>query len=427
MKNQLNFPLAVIGLSLVSNVNASTLEESLLSACGFDINPILSNLDSVEGSAMLAREILIDGEVVPPDFCNDIGAGDAQAFNLMLKAMTPNQLGSTTRSAQLVGKSQGRAIHNRLQNLRDLAKQPDSQELGGVSSSLLVGGAASAEALLGQGVAVFGTAQFNNGDKEKTNLEESYDWSGNSLSLGGDYRLNNNLIIGGAISLSNNDTAFGSARGQMDSSSVALSTYGTYYTDKAYVDWNAGYGYFDYKTRRDVVFMTIDTSASGETNGDQWSFNVSGGTDFFVGDKTISPYFGVSYVDTTVDGYTETGAGSYNYAVDKQDTISKVSVLGVRVSQAKSYCWGVLSPSAHIEWQYEFNRDPSAINSAFDVDPTLGFNSSTDLPDRSYFNAGASVSMMLPGGRAGFVSISRVFKQQYINNTILNIGYRAEF
>ncbi len=415
--------LMLAGLLLSTQANANELDQLLIETCGFDVG--FPQDEQIYSEFAALREV--DGNIIPPDFCSDINGGDTQAFSLMLGAMTPNQLGSVARTSYEAGRSQGKAISHRLQNLRDMGPGAGNSDVSAIQLKQVAGGAASAEALLGQGIAVFGSIQMNNGDKDKTSLEESYDWSGTSLSVGGDYRLSHNLIVGGALGLSNNNTSFGSSRGSMDSTSLALSTYGTFYTDKSYFDWMAGYGYFDYKTRRDVVFMTVNTSASGDTNGNQWTFNVSGGTDFFIGDKTLSPYLGVSYVDTGIKSYTETGAGSYNYDINKQNSTSTLSTLGLRVSQAKSYCWGIFSPSAYAEWQYEFNRNSRSISSAFEVDPTVVFNVDTDLPDRSYFNTGVAVSAMLPGGRAGFVSISRVFGQQFIDNTVFNVGVRAEF
>ncbi|MFC1749890.1 autotransporter outer membrane beta-barrel domain-containing protein [Pseudomonadota bacterium] len=356
-----------------------------------------------------------------PDFCSEFVLGGTTSFAAALAAMSPDQLGAQAHYSNTISASQRKGIKTRLRKLR---VDNDRASSSGVRIS---GGAASAEALLGKGLAVFGTFQYNDGDRDKTSAEEAYDWSATSLSLGGDYRIKNNFIVGGIVGISNNDTSFASNRGSMDAESLSLAAYGSYYGAKGYLDWMLTYGDFDYTTSRHVLFLAVDTTTVGVSEGDQWGLNLSGGTDFFVGDKTVSPYLGFAYVDTSIDSYTEQGGGSYSYIVAGQDTISSVSNVGVRISQAKSYPWGVLSPSAHLEWLHEFRSDARTINSSFAIDPSLAFNSSTDDPDRSYFNVGVAVSATMPGGRSAFLSVSSVLKQQHVSNVVVSLGARAEF
>ena len=97
--------------------------------------------------------------------------------------------------------------------------------------------------------------------------------------------------------------------------------------------------------------------ASGDTDGMTLSGGLSGGYDFLVGGLTMSPNLGFFYIDATIDGFTETGAGGLNLIYDEQKFKSLTGNVGLRRTYAWNLPWGVLLPHLRADYVREFEDD----------------------------------------------------------------------
>ncbi|MCB1811747.1 MAG: autotransporter domain-containing protein [Candidatus Competibacteraceae bacterium] len=275
---------------------------------------------------------------------------------------------------------------------------------------------------------VFFSGRVVFGEQDDTAFESGYDFDTLGLLGGVDYRISDQFVLGGALGYLNTDSDFNNDGGQLDTTGWTAAVYGTYYfNNQWYIDGAMQYGWNDYDSQRNITFGSNDTAASGSTDGDQFAISLNAGADFFRDAWLLSPYLGLDYITASVDEFSESGGAGLALTVTTEDIDILTSKLGVRVSRSYSMSWGILSPTAFAEWAHEFKDDSREITSRFVADPSVPFTTSTDDPDRNYFNLGLGASATFTEGRSGFINYrGRFGDSDYQSNTI-EAGMRFEF
>ena len=105
--------------------------------------------------------------------------------------------------------------------------------------------------------------------------------------------------------------------GALDTDTWAISLYGSTYAAKNfYFDAIVNVAKADYGADRNITYVDgtglVNVDARGDTDGMTYSAGLSGGYDFLIGGLTLSPNLGLFYIDATIDGFSETGAGGLN-------------------------------------------------------------------------------------------------------------------
>ena len=124
-----------------------------------------------------------------------------------------------------------------------------------------------------------------------------------------------------------------------------------------------------------------------------------------------------------------TGAGSgLALAVDGRTLKSLQGVVGGKLSYAMSTSWGILLPSAQIEWVNEFEDDPEQLVTRFVHDPTqTDIFIDSERADQRFFNLGLGLSGVFASGRSAYVYFEHVAGQERMSSNSLAIGVRIEF
>ena len=161
--------------------------------------------------------------------------------------------------------------------------------------------------------------------------------------------------------------------------------------DTWYVDGTLGLSTNDIDTDRRVMGMT----ASGSTDALQWL--AEGRLGFYHDfDETlaINPYLGIRYIGTSVDGYSESGAGGLNLQYGDSDSHSIQGYIGSELTKEMALQDGfVLTPRVRANYVFEIGSQDDAIVTNYVIDPTSTFNTFTlDLPD-NYFSLGLGADL----------------------------------
>jgi len=275
---------------------------------------------------------------------------------------------------------------------------------------------------------VFFSGRVAFGERDDTEREIGYDFDTLGLLAGADYRVSDQLVLGGALGYLNTDSDYNSNSGKLDTSGWTAALYGTYYfNNQWYLDGALQYGWNDYDSQRNITFGSNNTSAKGSTDGDQFSISLNAGADFFRNAWLFSPYLGLDYITASIDEFSESGGDGLALTVNTEDIDILTSKLGVRVSRNYSMSWGILSPTAFAEWAHEFKDDSREISSRFVVDPRVPFITLTDEPDRNYFNLGLGTSATFTEGRSGFINYRGRFGDSDFESHNIEAGIRFEF
>lgn len=277
-------------------------------------------------------------------------------------------------------------------------------------------------ALLGP-IGVFGNATYTNVDRQERR-EPGYDSDIIGLTLGADTRLQNNVLVGAAITVTRDDTTYLNNLGDLETDGVAIALYGSFSPDDtSFVDVVAGYGWNDYESRRNVN----GDVARASYDGDRYNVGVTVGKDWFSGPYTFGPRVKFTYSKANIDRARETASNRNNAViVDSYDVESQLAEIGVRGAMVQSLNWGVLSTEASVFYQHEFDKDAQFIGST-NVGTSARSNFLTDSPDRDTFLGSVGFVVVRPQGIQIYGNVEKLFSHSYLDRWTVNGGVRVEF
>jgi outer membrane autotransporter protein len=306
------------------------------------------------------------------------------------------------------------------------------------------GGAAGGDEPGGR-LGAFINGSYSTGDRDDTVWTNEFDFDTYGLTGGIDYRFTDNLVFGVALSYHDVDADFDDkptvSGGSVDADGWGGFLYGTWYSDRFYVDGLAGYAKTDYDTKRKIfipnnnasnplISGNIDETAKGSPDSDDYTLGVGAGYRLGQGALSYGPYARVTYYEVDIDDYQEKGAeaSGLNLKVDGQNWESLTSVLGAQVSYAFSQSFGVLVPQGQVGWVHEFENDSEEFSAVYVDDPRQNqLRAETNDPDRDYFELGLGVSAVFKRGTQAFVYYDTVLGFDDVTDHIFTVGGRMEF
>ncbi len=430
------------------NVSGTPSEGEILSAlqtalAGIANQQTLRAIENVASYCERSYFTAIEGMCV--DLFQAAQSGEGETINNVMEQITPNEVIGQSTSVSEIARAQFRNIGSRLSQLRGGGGS-------GFSSAGLNASYGSGSIPLGMlsylnkdadevkdvnndfispwGFFVNGTISM--GERDATGRELGFDFDSYGLTAGVDYRIDAKKVVGIAVGYANFDSEI-EGKAEMGSTGITLTGYGSFYVnDNFYVDARISAGRPDFDQKRNINFTlggnTIDRVAAGDTTANQYSFAMSAGYHFNKNSWNITPNASIRYVKTNIDGFTETGAGDFNFEYSEQDLESMVWSAGVRVSKAVSLKNGVITPQFDFDYNYESLNDGNDIEARFIMAPTDEiFILETDSPDRTYGSAGLGLVYVSSNGKQAYINYRSVLGLEGFSRGTINVGARFEF
>lgn len=307
--------------------------------------------------------------------------------------------------------------------------------LAGLSPYSMNGGAAGDDGSeIWERLGVFVNGNYNTGNVDSSFQQLGFNFNSGSITAGMDYRLTKDLILGTAFSYARTESGFDRNGGSLNSDAYTGAVYGTYYaTDSLYFDGIATFGGIDYDSIRKIQYTvpqeTINTRATANPTGQQYSVSLGGGYNFSMQEWTLNPYARLNYLKLDVDKFNETGGLGWGMGFNDQTVESVTTALGTQLSYSLSTPWGVLLPSIRGEWYHQYKDSRRNIGVRFLGDTTSGltFNTVTESPDRNYFIVGAGVSGTFAKGISGFLNYDSLVGYRNVTSHLFTAGVRMAF
>ncbi len=382
--------------------------------------------------------------------CRRLRSDDLAAVATNLDILAHEEVSAQGRIVIETAKRQSASIHRRLTALRagargislsGLSINIDGQTLPESVVSALFGDGARGGSAGGetQGIAsrwgAFVNANVIIGDRDKTDRGTGFDFRARGVTAGADYRISEALVVGSALGYASKDSDFKGDAGNLAMDSWHLAAYGSYYrSERFYLDGLIRLGRNNIDTDRRINLPGDPRQAGvGSTRGWEYAASLSGGYEYSRNALTAGPYGRLGFIQTSIDGYTESasnpggvGAGSI-LVIDDQDVDSITAVLGGQITYAISARSAVYLLQLNGEWEHEFTDNSRAIAAQFVYDPTrTSFEIRSDDPDRNYFNLGLGVTAVFANGRSGFIHYESRLGQDDVRQYWINGGIRIE-
>ncbi|MEQ8559157.1 MAG: choice-of-anchor F family protein [Henriciella sp.] len=149
---------------------------------------------------------------------------------------------------------------------------------------------------------------FGEFETEQESVGAEYDSWG--LTLGADYRVNDNFLVGGALSYAKADGDINDQRGSLDLDSLASEVFVSTSLKGGYADALLGISSLDATSDRLVSLPGFSDRLNGVSEGESVFGLIKAGWDFDISEElSVGPMLRVDYSDVEFDGFTETGSG----------------------------------------------------------------------------------------------------------------------
>jgi autotransporter-associated beta strand protein len=258
------------------------------------------------------------------------------------------------------------------------------------------------------GVFVTGIGEFT--DVDNTDNASGFYLSTGGVTFGVDYRVSPNFAIGmmGGYAHTNGDLVDG---GSLDVDGGKIGVYATAFSGGFYVNAAATGGLNDYDTRRTALLGT----ASGDTDGREFTGLVAAGYDWKTGNLTVGPTASYQYTYVEFDGFTEHGS-LVPLAFNDQSADSSRTALGAKAS----YDWHMgrvlVKPEIRAAWQHEFGDTDYSIVSSF-----------ANGAGSSFTVAGPAIGRdsLLVGAGAAVIFSDRISAYAYYDGELARTNYSS--
>jgi outer membrane lipase/esterase len=242
----------------------------------------------------------------------------------------------------------------------------------------------------------------------------------NTIAAGGDVKISDHLLVGGAFTFADNKGDFGADSGGYKLRETTGSAYVGYGAGPWYVGATLGAGDLDFRdVHRDFHIGALRRTERGDTRGWQLMGSVLGGYWFQYADFLHGPFVRLAYQQIRVKGFAERGDDSTALRYGEQRRESFVSTLGWQVAGRI----GNVRPFARVGFAFE-SRDDARFVSASSV--TLGgdYSVPTLEPDGNYvqYLLGASADF---GRVTGYVAGSATSGRSEGNDYGVTVGLRV--
>jgi fibronectin-binding autotransporter adhesin len=349
------------------------------------VTPVTVEITGTQGSFATTPGVATTPNELAVAKALDSAAGDPRAAALFaflnsqplanlphdLSLIAPTQISSMNATTVSLGKIQASNIGQRLLNIRAGSTGFSSSGFG------ITGGMAFDEGFAGPngsegkaappafvptpenrwGIFVTGTGEFTNVDS--TSNAAGYNVDTGGITVGVDYRLTPNFVIGLDGSYAHSNVSLNGG-GNVDVNAGTVGLYATAFANNFYLDAAASGGPNGYDTHR----TALQGSASGSTDGANVNVLVAGGYDWKRGDFSIGPTATFQFSYVSINEFTETGSLA-PLRIRDQSYESERTIFGAKAS----YNWKIgkvtLIPQVSAGWVHEYGSVAYAVIANF--------------------------------------------------------------
>jgi uncharacterized protein with beta-barrel porin domain len=390
---------------------------------------------------------------------------DSQGLGFALRWTAAEELAGQGASTTKFAASQLSALATRLSVLRwgvsglrrafnDADDDNDDVLLADNGGHRSIGGASGDDLAASYKWGSFIDGSFGYGTKDPTDLEDAFDFDGQEVTIGVDYRFNPAFVAGVIAGYSDKEIDFDSrlsiVDGGIKSNGYSLIAFGMLESERAYATASLGLQRLDHDTTRRITYpslnpsvASVDSTARSSASSTAVLATATGGYTFRMSAFTIEPTLEVSYSDTTVDAFTERSVdnrpgGAANDPFDLR--IGKQSIESLDVAPALKFQYvftprfGALIPYLVGRYHFQLSDDARAISARY-ADalgslvgaPGTDFAVSTDVPDEEYYTVSGGFTVVFGNGFNGYVQYLKVLDLDSYTDAVITGGFRYEF
>nr|WP_154325320.1 autotransporter domain-containing protein [Pantoea sp. 201603H] len=245
----------------------------------------------------------------------------------------------------------------------------------------------------------------------------------NNLSVGVDYQLTDNLLVGGLIAGSL-DKQRPDSNYRYNTSGFQAMLFSQLRVGQAWLDGDFHYLTADFSDiQRTITLGKQVRTEKGDTNGALLGGRLTAGYDFAVTQwLTTGPMLQYALDYSQVDGYSEKGTGITAMRFGDQTAHSQVGSVGWRVDAHV----GSVTPWAQVNYRHQFGDDRYSANGGLKSTP-LTFSREGETQDTNWVDFAVGASLPISDSVSTFAAVSQTGGLSNGNQTNYNVGISAKF
>ena len=207
------------------------------------------------------------------------------------------------------------------------------------------------------GVYLEAAGQFVN--VEGDNNAKGYYLSGGGITVGIDRRVNDQLVLGGALSYLSSDVGL-NTNGDITGDSGIAQLYAVWFHQGFHFEGMLAGSTTSYDTKRGGLQGT----AKGSTDGTAWSGLLNGGYDWQSGSWSFGPQAGIQYESADFDSFTEKGSMA-PLKIESQSADALYSQVGAVLRYRANIpgTWTFITPELDLNWRHNFSDTTLSLKS----------------------------------------------------------------
>jgi len=171
------------------------------------------------------------------------------------------------------------------------------------------------------------------------------------FTLGFDKRINDSLLLGGAVGYGQDKTNIDESGSQVKSHQKTGSVYISYQSPNSLlIDGLAGYGDLNFDNKR---FIT-DSLVTGNRGGDVTFAGLRISKIFDINQIAFKPYLRADISKVTLDAYSESGATAFNTTYFQSNIKSETLSTGIQIHKDIALNNGVLRPNMNFQYAHNY-------------------------------------------------------------------------
>lgn len=371
--------------------------------------------------------------------------GNGDAVKKVLRRLRPREVVQQSRTSTQIISTQQANVASRMAQVRAGA----TNSLAGLNISaggnnlsldmlsyLADGSDSSSDSNYDQLITPWGffiNGQITSGDYSYSDDKtEGFDFDTNGITMGIDYRVNSQSVVGLALGYADFDSTV-NIGATMQSTAVTFSAYGSYnINDNLYIDARVSYGRPDFDQTRSIDFSLDGTDTNqnvlGSTEGTQQSFILSSGYQFNKNNWQFTPFVSAEFYKSQIDAFVETGASSFNVGYSEQNFETSRFTAGFQASKALSLSNGVLIPSLGYTFIHENqNGDEFVLMRVSGMPAGEFFESPTQFNDSDYSTLNLGLTFVASNGKQFYMQYTEAFGWEGFDKYNFSLGARFEF
>lgn len=308
------------------------------------------------------------------------------------------------------------------------------QKISLLGEAGLASNAAHVRALRGQMMAdnfgaesrVFAAVDYGQQKFKSTDTSPKTDSDNVNLTVGADARVNDNVSVGVALGLSQNNADF-QGGGGYKMQDVAGSGYAFYHQGGGYGGAFVSFGQLSFTDiDRRIDLGAARRTETGKTDGSHVGAGLQGGWWFGSDTLKTGPFVSVEWEQLRVFGYTERSDSSTAMTFGRQTRNARIETAGWRLQGSWQAGATLLHPFAEVGYNHDGRADDRFVSAGlnsmagrFDVQ---GFT-----PDKTWVTADLGVSADFSQRWSGWASYSGRFADDTQRYNSLNLGLKMAF